>query len=158
MTDQSREAGGSPISGVSINDIVMEMPSRTPEHPTPNVVEDTTDLPQPECPQALLTVCPTRTEGQTNEEPRLPDSGEEMYVARRVAVEEELLEVGGAVEDSGVEDVLGGLLSSLDDYRGQFPELQLLEQELRLLQVTLKVRGAKGVTLKKRVLRWGGRS
>lgn len=57
------------------------------------------------------------------------------YVAHQESVEDETQCV-----DTGLEEALGALVSSLDDYRGQFPQLQLLEQELRLLQVTLKVR------------------
>ncbi|XP_053479144.1 rho family-interacting cell polarization regulator 1 isoform X1 [Ictalurus furcatus] len=40
-------------------------------------------------------------------------------------------------KDSGLDEALSALLSSLDDYRGQFPELQVLEQELRLLEEAL---------------------
>ncbi|GAA6092094.1 rho family-interacting cell polarization regulator 1 isoform X1 [Tachysurus ichikawai] len=40
-------------------------------------------------------------------------------------------------KDSGLDKALRALLSSLDDYRGQFPELQMLEQELRLLEEAL---------------------
>lgn len=40
---------------------------------------------------------------------------------------------------SGLEEALNAVVSSLDDYRGQFPELQVLEQELRLLEETLTV-------------------
>lgn len=36
-------------------------------------------------------------------------------------------------------EALGALLSSLDDYRGQFPELHMLEQEVRLLEEALTV-------------------
>ncbi|KAI1889992.1 hypothetical protein AGOR_G00168620 [Albula goreensis] len=39
--------------------------------------------------------------------------------------------------DSGVEEALTAVISSLDDYRGQFPELQVLEQELSLLEGAL---------------------
>lgn len=74
----------------------------------------------------------------------LPESRDVTYVAHRVTVEEE---VPGAeaderddLVDSGLEEALGAVVSSLDDYRGQFPELQILEHELKLLQVTLKVR------------------
>lgn len=42
-------------------------------------------------------------------------------------------------KDSGLDEALSTLLSSLDDYRGQFPELQVLEQELRLLEEALTV-------------------
>lgn len=74
----------------------------------------------------------------------LPESRDVTYVAHRVTVEEEML--GAEADecddllDSGLEEALGTVVSSLDDYRGQFPELQILEQELKLLQVTLKVR------------------
>ncbi|XP_060779927.1 rho family-interacting cell polarization regulator 1 isoform X2 [Neoarius graeffei] len=40
-------------------------------------------------------------------------------------------------KDSGLNEALSTLLSSLDDYRGQFPELQVLEQELHLLEEAL---------------------
>ncbi|XP_051580113.1 rho family-interacting cell polarization regulator 1-like isoform X3 [Myxocyprinus asiaticus] len=42
--------------------------------------------------------------------------------------------------DSSVEEALSAVMSSLDDYRGQFPELQVLEQELKLLDEALTVR------------------
>ncbi|XP_027896413.1 rho family-interacting cell polarization regulator 1 isoform X2 [Xiphophorus couchianus] len=68
------------------------------------------------------------------------------YRAQKVLVTEDRPCVGASwlpggsdsVVDSELEDALEILLSSLDDYRGQFPELQTLEQNLRLLQVTLK--------------------
>lgn len=44
--------------------------------------------------------------------------------------------------DSSMEEALSGVLSSLDDYRGQFPELQVLEQELKLLEEALTVSAA----------------
>lgn len=42
-------------------------------------------------------------------------------------------------KDSGLDKALTALFSSLDDYRGQFPELQVLEQEVRLLEEALTV-------------------
>lgn len=45
----------------------------------------------------------------------------------------------GQSVDNGLEEALSGVLSSLDDYRGQFPELQVLEQELKMLEETLRV-------------------
>lgn len=42
-------------------------------------------------------------------------------------------------KDSGLGEALSALLSALDDYRGQFPELQVLEQELHLLEEALTV-------------------
>lgn len=41
--------------------------------------------------------------------------------------------------DIGLDEALTAVISSLDDYRGQFPELQVLEQELRLLEQALSV-------------------
>lgn len=41
--------------------------------------------------------------------------------------------------DRDLEEALGNVVSSLADYRGQFPELHLLENELKLLHVLLKV-------------------
>ncbi|XP_077166147.1 rho family-interacting cell polarization regulator 1 isoform X2 [Paroedura picta] len=39
--------------------------------------------------------------------------------------------------DCGLEEAIGALASALDDYRGQFPELQTLEQELKHLELIL---------------------
>ncbi|XP_057203941.1 rho family-interacting cell polarization regulator 1 isoform X3 [Triplophysa rosa] len=41
--------------------------------------------------------------------------------------------------ESCLEEALSAVMSSLDDYRGQFPELQVLEQELKLLEKALTV-------------------
>ncbi|XP_059191129.1 rho family-interacting cell polarization regulator 1 [Centropristis striata] len=179
LMDRSAEAGEvmSLASGLSINDIVMEMPSRTPEPPSSAAATDADLSPtrlgaveenttadgvkdqhqQQDTSSSVLTSSCPRTEGahpntpeQMNTQPEgdtLPESGDVMYVARRVSVEEETSGAGAAdclssgsdvPVDSGLEDALAAVVSSLDDYRGQFPELQLLEQELKLLQVTLK--------------------
>ncbi|XP_061101459.1 rho family-interacting cell polarization regulator 1 isoform X2 [Conger conger] len=45
--------------------------------------------------------------------------------------------VGQPPADGEVEEALNAVVSSLDDYRGQFPELQVLEQELQLLEEAL---------------------
>lgn len=134
-------------SGMSVSDIEMEISSRTPEpssdpDPIPRRLSFSQEAPaagggtkkeqeQATPPCDLLAV------------PAATDVDDVTYVARCVAVEEE--EQAGAgqrdgVVDSGLEEALGAVVSSLDDYRGQFPELQLLEDELKLLQVTLKVR------------------
>ncbi|KAM4614328.1 rho family-interacting cell polarization regulator 1 isoform 1-T2 [Discoglossus pictus] len=42
--------------------------------------------------------------------------------------------------DSGLEDAISSLNSSLDDYRGQFPELQTLEREVKHLEELLMQR------------------
>lgn len=46
--------------------------------------------------------------------------------------------------DSGLEEAISLLASALDDYRGQFPELQPLERELKHLEEILLVRGPGG--------------
>lgn len=185
LTDRSTGESGevmSLASGISINDIEMELPSRTPEPPcsvstdteaSPRKLGDTeentadSDEQQPTGEQqdtliSVLTSTVARTDrvnsnspSETNTQPTqaqvesssaLEDSGDVTYVAHRVSVDEEgagadcVSREGIKVVDSGLEDALGAVVSSLDDYRGQFPELQLLEQELKLLQVTLKVR------------------
>ncbi|XP_074534121.1 rho family-interacting cell polarization regulator 1 isoform X2 [Halichoeres trimaculatus] len=156
-------------SGLSVNDIEMEVNSRTQEQPC-SPVTDTDTVPErlvtvqesasadnvadqhqagvstPSSP-STGAVDTTTTPSQTNTESHshtelstLPDTTDVTYVARRVAVEEEVPGAGegdGPV-DSGLEEALSAVVSSMDDYRGQFPELQILEQELKLLQVTLK--------------------
>lgn len=177
LTDRSAGESGevmSLASGLSINDIEMEMPSRTPEPPSSAVTatdlsprrladveeaDKVTDQHQNGKKQdtwsPVLTSTSHRSEGEDPNSPlhlntlnTLPEGGDVMYVARRVSVEEDLSGPGAdclprgddGVVDSWLEDALGAVVSALDDYRGQFPELQLLEQELKLLQVTLKVR------------------
>lgn len=82
------------------------------------------------------------------EESPLPVSPDPIYAAKWVSVGEDTTDdpsrEEGALLDSGLKDALGAVLSTLDDCRGQFPELQLLEQELRLLQIILKVRRKHG--------------
>ncbi|XP_062276272.1 rho family-interacting cell polarization regulator 1 isoform X1 [Scomber scombrus] len=184
LTDRSTGESGevmSVASGISINDIEMEMPSRTPEPPdsvatdtdmSPKKMGDTeenttavdvTDSdgqhPIGEEQDTLITVLASttartdrvdsNTSSEVNTQPELEcstveESGDVTFVAHRVSVDEEgagadcLSREGNKLVDSGLEDALGNVVSSLDDYRGQFPELQLLEQELKLLQVTLK--------------------
>lgn len=46
--------------------------------------------------------------------------------------------------DSGLEEAISLLASALDDYRGQFPELQPLERELKHLEEILLVRRPRG--------------
>uniref|UniRef100_A0A7N8XDC7 RHO family interacting cell polarization regulator 1 n=1 Tax=Mastacembelus armatus TaxID=205130 RepID=A0A7N8XDC7_9TELE len=163
LTDRSIGESGevmSLASGISINDIVMEMPSRTPEPPSStatdtdmspkrlNVIkentQDFTDQNQARKKHDALSSVPTCSSSST----AASESGDVMYIAQRVPVVEEISDsiAGGLPReddgpvDRGLEDALRALVSSLGDYRGQFPELQLLEQELKLLQVTLKVR------------------
>ncbi|XP_068459573.1 rho family-interacting cell polarization regulator 1 isoform X2 [Clinocottus analis] len=160
LTDRSAADSGdvtSLASGLSVNDIEMELPGRTPE---PNATPDDIAAPgerQPDASGSVLSASPPRTEAVDSNAPThppperdtCPEGGDAIYVARRVSVEEEEEAAAGAgadglsgegdgVVESGLEDALAAVVSSLDDCRGQFPELQLLEQELKLLQVTLK--------------------
>lgn len=49
----------------------------------------------------------------------------------------------GGAGDRRLEEALGALMAALDDYRGQFPELQGLEQEVTRLESLLMVRRAR---------------
>nr|XP_046163033.1 rho family-interacting cell polarization regulator 1 isoform X4 [Oncorhynchus gorbuscha] len=181
-------------SGISINDIEMEMPARAESAP---VLAETVVVGEPSEPLAPATVtmeesrpesrysagsiesdtglevvsgavsavepelqssAPTRTDAVSQQGTSLDlradsqaqtQSTEEIsYTAHRAVVEE--AEKPGPVVvanptegekqqavDSEVEEALSAVIASLDDYRGQFPELQVLEQELRLLEETL---------------------
>lgn len=138
-------------SGMSISDIEMEISSRTPEpsgvaaDPLPRRLSFSETPLTPQDGETQAT--PTSDPGAVHE-----DVDDVTYLARCVAVEEDRAVpdsgpeddragVGGDAVDSGLGDALAAVASSLDDYRGQFPELQLLEDELKVLQVTLKVRG-----------------
>lgn len=137
------------VSGISINDIEMEVSSRTPESPTSADTDTAVDVTDPH---------PVRTQHNTSTSVDISaplragadcnavESGDMTYLALRVPVAEDipasssncLSAKGDGPVDSGLEDALVAVLSSIDDYRGPFSELQLLEQELKLLQVTLK--------------------
>ncbi|XP_021453331.2 rho family-interacting cell polarization regulator 1 isoform X3 [Oncorhynchus mykiss] len=181
-------------SGISINDIEMEMPARAESAPVP---AETVVVGEPSEPLAPATVtveesrpesrysagsiesdmglevvsgavsevkpelqssAPARTDAVSQQGTSLDlradsqaqtQSTEEIsYTAHRAVVEE--AEKPGPVVvanptegekqqavDSEVEEALSAVIASLDDYRGQFPELQVLEQELRLLEETL---------------------
>uniref|UniRef100_A0A4W5P410 RHO family interacting cell polarization regulator 1 n=2 Tax=Hucho hucho TaxID=62062 RepID=A0A4W5P410_9TELE len=181
-------------SGISINDIEMEMPARAESAPVPAETVVDREPSEPLAP-ATLTVEESRPEsrysavsiesdtglevvsGAVSEvEPELQSSAPTMtdavsqqgasldlradsqaqtqsteeisYTAHRAVVVE--AEKPGPVVvaspsegekqqavDSEVEEALSAVITSLDDYRGQFPELQVLEQELRLLEKTL---------------------
>lgn len=145
-------------SGVSISEVEVDVSSRTPELSGLVLSEPELQPRRLSSSTASVTVTAagateTRQDGHSQAPPTsdpaavpATDVDDGTYVARCVAVEEELVgaeQCAGAV-DSGLEDALGAVVSSLDDYRGQFPELQLLEDELKLLQVNLKVRLLQG--------------
>uniref|UniRef100_A0A3Q3EIH2 RHO family interacting cell polarization regulator 1 n=1 Tax=Labrus bergylta TaxID=56723 RepID=A0A3Q3EIH2_9LABR len=169
LTDRSAGESGEAMSlasVLSVNDIEMEMNSRTSEKPSSSetspqrliaVHEDKSadnvaDQHLEDASSSLLTPSSSSSGGedstthsQTDTDSHtkcntLPESTDVTYVAQRVAVEEEISGAGESESpvDSGLEEALAAVVSSLDDYRGQFPELQILEQELKLLQVTLK--------------------
>ncbi len=173
LMDRSAGEVMSLASGLSVNDIEMEIPGRTPEPPSSSAtdtdvstrtlgvveenasVEDVTDQHQNGMKQDTSTSVLESSYPSTevlNTLNTLSENEDATYVARRVSVEEDipgagadcLSKEGDDLVDCGLEDALGAVVSSLDDYRGQFPELQLLEQELKLLQVTLKVRTVHG--------------
>uniref|UniRef100_A0A3Q2UZV4 RHO family interacting cell polarization regulator 1 n=1 Tax=Haplochromis burtoni TaxID=8153 RepID=A0A3Q2UZV4_HAPBU len=142
------------VSGISINDIEMEVASRTPESPTSADTDTAVDVTDPHpvrkqhnTSTSVDTSAPLRAGADFN----VVESGDMTYLALQVPVEEDipasssncLSAKGDGPVDSGLEDALVAVLSSIDDYRGPFSELQLLEQELKLLQVTLKVRGGR---------------
>uniref|UniRef100_A0A8C7CEY3 RHO family interacting cell polarization regulator 1 n=1 Tax=Oncorhynchus kisutch TaxID=8019 RepID=A0A8C7CEY3_ONCKI len=106
----------------------------------------------------LQSSAPTRTDAVSQQGTSLDlradsqaqtQSTEEISYTAHRAVVEEAEKPGPVVEanptegekqqavDSEVEEALSAVIASLDDYRGQFPELQVLEQELRLLEETL---------------------
>ncbi|XP_034033169.1 rho family-interacting cell polarization regulator 1 isoform X2 [Thalassophryne amazonica] len=152
LTDRS-ESGEvvSLVSGISVSSIEIILTNRTSEPPSSvgvgaspkrlSVVKEIpkTDGTDPKPAEEEQRTEDTQRPSQTNA--LLSEGADVTYVARRVAVVQETpradTEEDGQV-DSGLEDALGAIVSALDDYRGQFPELQLLEQELMLLQVTLK--------------------
>ncbi|XP_055796246.1 rho family-interacting cell polarization regulator 1-like isoform X6 [Salvelinus fontinalis] len=181
-------------SGISINDIEMEMPARAESASVP---AETVVVGEPSEPLAPATVtgeesrpesrysagsiesdtglevvsgavsevdpelqssAPTRTDAVSQQGASLDlradsqaqtQSTEEIsYTAHRAVVVEAEKPVPVVVAsptegenqqavDSEVEEALSAVITSLDDYRGQFPELQVLEQELRLLEETL---------------------
>ncbi|XP_041745897.2 rho family-interacting cell polarization regulator 1 isoform X3 [Coregonus clupeaformis] len=181
-------------SGISINDIEMEMPARAESAPVPAETVVVGDPSEPLAPATvtveesrperrysavsiesdtgfevvsgavsevepeLQSFAPTRTDAVSQQGASLDlradlqaqaQSTEDIsYTAHRAVVVEaekhrpvvEARPTEGEKQqavDNGVEEALSAVIASLDDYRGQFPELQVLEQELRLLEETL---------------------
>ncbi|XP_067274974.1 rho family-interacting cell polarization regulator 1 isoform X2 [Pseudorasbora parva] len=76
----------------------------------------------------------------SSHEPHLTKTQTDDLLAEKSGSLVDTRSMGGLEEqsaDSNVEEALTAVLSSLDDYRGQFPELQVLEQELKLLEEVL---------------------
>uniref|UniRef100_A0A8C2W5Y6 Rho family-interacting cell polarization regulator 1 n=1 Tax=Chinchilla lanigera TaxID=34839 RepID=A0A8C2W5Y6_CHILA len=57
------------------------------------------------------------------------------------AAQASVIGAAGGAGDKRLEDALGALMAALDDYRGQFPELQGLEQEVTRLESLLMRQG-----------------
>ncbi|XP_072290813.1 rho family-interacting cell polarization regulator 1 isoform X2 [Eucyclogobius newberryi] len=144
----------SKTSGISITDVEVEMSNTPPALPEikPNIETiETTDSVTPELSESLPVASTTSHESTEMPSPSAPEGADVTYRAHWVAVEEDTAEkvAADALSNEGDEAVdsdlaqalgeaLGAVVSSIDDYRGQFPELQLLEQELKLLQTTLE--------------------
>ncbi|XP_037539165.1 rho family-interacting cell polarization regulator 1 [Nematolebias whitei] len=139
LTDQSVGESGdgfSLVSGTSVSDIEIEWPSTTPEPPSPSA-SHTNMSPEGLCADQLLLEHPKGESVVTS--PRTDDRNAQSLEKDEPYVEAQSLpSEGDGLANIGLEDALETLLSCLDDYRGQFPDLQILEEELRLLQVTLK--------------------
>lgn len=149
-------------SGISINDIQLEMPNTTPELPMRSTLK-CADKNTPAADVRNQQIVPqhlnesssplaSSTQRDSSEMPcdTASEGADVTYRAHWVAVEEDTaqrvadvlsLEGEEAVDSAlahALGEALGAVVSSIDDYRGQFPELQLLEQELKLLQTTLE--------------------
>ncbi|PNJ61304.1 RIPOR1 isoform 13 [Pongo abelii] len=62
------------------------------------------------------------------------------YLSLAMAVQTPVPRAAGGSGDRSLEEALGALMAALDDYRGQFPELQGLEQEVTRLESLLMQR------------------
>ncbi|XP_013879534.1 protein FAM65B [Austrofundulus limnaeus] len=142
LTDQSVGESGdiiSLVSGTSISDIEIEWPSLTPEPPSSSA--SNTDVSPGRLGADQLPLELPKAESAVTSSPRTErETLNTMPVEKTEPCEERdcLLGEGADSVDTGLADALETLVSCLDDYRGQFPDLQTLEEELRLLQATLK--------------------
>lgn len=141
-------------SEISVTDVKVEMPQTTPAPPEKKQSIEAASVTE-ELSESSLNVAST-TSNDSKEMPNesASEGGDVTYRAHWVSVEEDTVETAETVvpdvlSNDGDEAVdselalalgeeLGAVLSSIDDYRGQFPELQLLEQELKLLQTTME--------------------
>ncbi|KAJ0069245.1 hypothetical protein NL108_003171, partial [Boleophthalmus pectinirostris] len=139
----------STTSGTDITDVKEDVSNTTSELPENKPNNETTDETSvtPELSECSLPAASTTS----NDPSEMSSESDVTYRAHWVSVEEDTTEAVAAdvLSNEGAESVdselalalgeaLGALVSSFDDYRGQFPELQLLEQELKLLQTTLE--------------------
>ncbi|CAL1595165.1 unnamed protein product [Knipowitschia caucasica] len=141
-------------SGISVTDVQVEM-SNTPPELSQSKPNTETSQESSECSLPFASTISIESTEQPSE--RGPQGTDVTYRAHWASVEEDTAETAEAVEavdadvlshdeEEAVDgelaqalgDSLGAVVSSIDDYRGQFPELQLLEQELKLLQTSLE--------------------
>lgn len=109
-------------------------------HQENNAVEE--DLSSVQAPRNTFI---SDSHSQERTDPNSHQSSKSAKYKIRCASVENVTSGKGASEHAGpvdrdLEEALGNVVSSLADYRGQFPELHLLENELKLLLVLLKVR------------------
>ncbi|XP_055078468.1 rho family-interacting cell polarization regulator 1 isoform X2 [Periophthalmus magnuspinnatus] len=143
----------STTSGISSTEVEMSnTPSELPENKPNNEITNETSV-TPELSECSLPPASTTSNDPSEmSSESAPGGADVTYRAHWVSVEEDTAETVAAdvlsneEEDEAVDselalalgEALGAVVSSIDDYRGQFPELQLLEQELKLLQTTLE--------------------
>lgn len=133
----------STTSEVSVTDVRVEVSQTAPSVEARSLTEE---LSEPS-----LSVASAALNDSKEMSESASVGGDVTYRAHWVSVEEDTAEtvVTDILSSDGDEAVeselalalgeeLGAVLSSIDDYRGQFPELQLLEQELKLLQTTME--------------------
>ncbi|XP_068941842.1 rho family-interacting cell polarization regulator 1 isoform X1 [Petaurus breviceps papuanus] len=159
--DPLHSAHGSvhPDSSPSHSDLAPIFPITSPEHinqvspsPAPNLLHS--DPAPPHSETSYPHSYPALSHTDPTQSP-LPDNSPRSPVVPQVPVQEAadiplteakvppqkgLLEQGAGPRDTGLEEALGALSSALDDYRGQFPELQGLEQEVTRLESLLMQR------------------
>lgn len=138
-------------SEISVTDVKVEVPQTTPALSEKKSNTEAASLTEELSESSLNVASITSNDSKEMPSESASDGGDVTYRAHWVAVEEDTAETvapdvlsndGDEAVDSelaqALGEALGAVLSSIDDYRGQFPELQLLEQELKLLQTTME--------------------
>ncbi|XP_036605858.1 rho family-interacting cell polarization regulator 1 isoform X1 [Trichosurus vulpecula] len=150
-----------PDSSPSHSDLASVLPVTSPEpinpispSPAPTLLHSDpapphSDSPYPHSHPASSYTDPTPTQLPLTDHapsppmvPQVPVQGAAgiPLMEAKVPPQKELLDQGAGPRDTGLEEALGALSSALDDYRGQFPELQGLEQEVTRLESLLMQR------------------
>ncbi|KAI4877903.1 hypothetical protein NFI96_016787 [Prochilodus magdalenae] len=141
----SRSSICSESSSETVPPAVEEGCDSTAESEEPAVPSRTSSVSCTHSEEDSICISP-KTETCSQENGTGPSRTEELTLAQDTQLLPEQAEkvVDRAVEQTvvqepinGLDEALNAVVSSLDDYRGQFPELQVLEQELRLLEEDL---------------------